>query len=136
MLHKISANDVESKFISELSVQLTLDDGDPKDPCKPDPCGSNTDKHISGNNACECMCKPNYFGNPKEGCKRECEISSDCPIDMACDNYRCKDPCVRAGCAYNALCTAVNHQAICLCPESMTGNPYDECVSETTTSKL
>ena len=56
----------------------------------------------------------------------------DCPINKYCDeNYRCRDPCIGASCAYNALCTAINHQAICVCPESSTGDPYDECVSIT-----
>ena len=85
------------------------------------------------------MCKPNYFGNPENvefGCHRECDAHKDCPIDKVCDKYRCKDPCIGAGCAYNALCTAVNHKAICMCPKSSTGNPYEECTSITTTSKI
>ena len=78
------------------------------------------------------MCKPNYFGNPQVGCRRECNVMVDCPIDKYCDeNYRCRDPCIGASCAYNALCTAINHQAICVCPESSTGDPYDECVAIT-----
>jgi hypothetical protein len=81
------------------------------------------------------MCKSNYFGNAQKGCHRECEENANCPIDKLCDNYRCKDPCLGAGCAYNALCTAVNHEAICLCPQSSTGNPHDECIA-IATSKI
>ena len=81
------------------------------------------------------MCKPNYYGDPRKGCRRECEANSDCPIDKVCDNYRCKDPCIGAGCAYNALCTVDNHQSFCRCPDSSTGDPYDECIT-ITTSKI
>ena len=102
-----------------------------KDPCDPDPCGPNTNNHNNGI-FCACTCKPNYFGNPKGGCKRECEANTDCPIDKECKNFRCKDACIRSKCAYNALCTATDHKAICTCPDESTGNPYEECIAITT----
>ena len=105
-----------------------------KDPCDPDPCGPNTNNHNNGI-FCACTCKPNYFGNPKEGCKRECESNTDCPNDKICSNYRCKDPCVGSKCAYNALCTSVDHEAICKCPDDATGNPHEECIAIATSKE-
>ena len=54
------------------------------------------------------------------------------PIDKECKNFRCKDACIRSKCAYNALCTATDHKAICTCPDESTGNPYEECIAITT----
>lgn len=56
----------------------------------------------------------------------ECVINQDCPRDKACFSQRCRDPCVDA-CGLNALCTVVNHQAVCSCPPGFFGEPRVQC---------
>ncbi|KAG7155061.1 Neurogenic locus Notch protein-like 4, partial [Homarus americanus] len=100
----------------------------PVDPCNPSPCGSNTNCAVKENGQAVCTCFPNYFGNPYLECRVECTINSDCPKYLACVNQKCRDPCQPGTCGLNAVCDAVNHQAICTCPRRYDGNPKVECV--------
>lgn len=94
-------------------------------PCIPSPCGSNAIcKEQNGIGACQCL--PEYYGNPYEGCRPECVVSSDCPSNKACVNSKCQDPCPGA-CAQNAECRVVNHAPSCYCGLGFTGNPYTYC---------
>lgn len=94
-------------------------------PCVPNPCGSNAECRTH-NNAGSCVCLPNYFGNPYEGCRPECVLNSDCPSTKACIQTKCQDPCPGT-CGRNALCHVTNHLPICTCYDGYTGDPYSIC---------
>lgn len=91
------------------------------DPCNPSPCGPNT--HCNNG---ECTCIAEYVGNPYEGCRPECVLSSDCSRDRACLRNKCRDPCPGT-CGQNAKCEVVNHIPICSCPTGYTGDPFSHC---------
>lgn len=98
-------------------------------PCTPSPCGPNAECR-ERNNAGACYCLPNYEGNPYDvfsGCRRECDLNSDCAEKLACVNYKCVDPCPGV-CGAQALCEIVNHVPTCVCPEGMIGDPFTRCV--------
>lgn len=59
-------------------------------------------------------------------CKPECSISAECPQDKACVNTKCIDPCPGT-CGTNARCQVVNHNPICSCASSYTGDPFVKC---------
>lgn len=81
----------------------------------------------------ECVCPSGTTGEPyTKTCEPivkqqqpECLTNLDCPNDRECDlvSHKCKSPC--HVCGPNAICTATNHQAICLCPPRYTGNAID-----------
>jgi hypothetical protein len=95
-------------------------------PCNPNPCGANAICKEQ-NNAGACFCNQDYIGNPYEGCRPECVLNSDCSSNQACINNKCKDPCPGA-CGQNAQCTVLNHNAVCSCISSYTGDPYSYCI--------
>lgn len=96
----------------------------PSNPCNPSPCGPNSQcREI--NNVAVCSCIPGYSGNPPT-CRPECTTSAECPLNKACNNYKCVDPC-KGTCGISALCEVVNHNPICSCPKEMTGNPFTRC---------
>lgn len=83
------------------------------DPCSPSPCSQNG------------ICK-NHNGNAV--CiYPECIINSDCSRDRTCINQKCMDPCDNA-CGVNALCSAINHRAECVCPPEYVGSPLVQCM--------
>lgn len=92
-----------------------------KDPCNPSPCGSNADC-FNG----ECRCQPEYRGNPYDGCRPECSLSSDCPRDKACLRNKCVDPCPGT-CGINARCEVINHIPTCSCLPDYEGDPFTSC---------
>lgn len=96
-------------------------------PCVPDPCGANAQCRVQGTVAV-CECRPGTFGNPNQpsGCRYECVANADCPMDSACINRRCVDPCVGT-CGLEALCDVVAHNPICRCPAGYTGDPIYRC---------
>lgn len=59
----------------------------PSDPCYPSPCGANARCRVEYGSAV-CTCEPEYHGNPYEGCRPECLVSSDCPMARACIRNR------------------------------------------------
>lgn len=95
------------------------------DPCSPSPCGANAICRVQQNSA-SCSCQNDYIGNPYEGCRPECTLSSDCPSNQACIRSKCRDPCPGT-CGQNAQCYAVNHAATCSCFERYTGDPFVYC---------
>jgi hypothetical protein len=104
-----------------------LDTPPPRDdvnPCIPSPCGPNSQCKQIGSQAA-CSCKPNYIGQPPN-CRPECTINAECPSNLACINERCKDPCY-GSCGQNALCSVVNHNAICSCLNGYEGDPTVQC---------
>lgn len=96
-----------------------------KDPCYPNPCGSNA--LCTGEGICSCLTE--YQGDPYIACKPECVLSSECSISQACINKKCIDPCPGT-CGFNAVCEVVNHIPMCHCTEGMTGNAFVLCQAE------
>eukprot|EP00096_Caligus_rogercresseyi_P003584 TRINITY_DN1682_c0_g1_i1.p1 TRINITY_DN1682_c0_g1~~TRINITY_DN1682_c0_g1_i1.p1 ORF type:complete len:844 (-),score=166.73 TRINITY_DN1682_c0_g1_i1:574-3105(-) len=111
-----------------------------KDLCEPNPCGDgatcNPGTDRSGNDRPVCTCSPGYRGDPLIRCVRgECENDSECPSNMACYDFNCKDPCVDA-CGLNAECRALNHGAICSCRSGYVGNPLESCRESQSNSRI
>lgn len=85
----------------------------------------------------ECHCPPERnIGSPygEPGCRgpNECPNgNSDCPPSAVCEANEhgllmCFNPCEQAdACGPNALCSVVNRQRVCTCPEGFAGNPKD-----------
>lgn len=97
----------------------------PSSPCVPSPCGANAECR-ERNGAGACYCLVGFEGNPYDGCKRECEINSDCNVDRACVRNKCIDPCAGA-CGTNSICRVKNHVPDCSCPHGLTGDPFRHC---------
>lgn len=97
----------------------------PEDPCSPSPCGPNAQCRAVNQQAV-CSCLPQYVGAPP-ACRPECVVSSECPLDRACVNQRCQDPCPNT-CGVRAQCTTKNHNPICACPAGYTGDPFSQCL--------
>lgn len=58
-------------------------------------------------------------------------IDDDCPVDRACINQNCVNPCSYRGpaCGLNAECRAILHRAQCYCPPGMQGDPTLACIT-------
>ncbi|XP_026688067.1 neurogenic locus notch homolog protein 1-like, partial [Diaphorina citri] len=93
-------------------------------PCQPSPCGPNSQCR-EVNKQAVCSCLPNYFGSPP-ACRPECTVNSDCPLNKACFNQKCVDPCPGT-CGQNANCKVQNHNPICNCKPGYTGDPRVYC---------
>lgn len=90
----------------------------------PSPCGPNSQcREVNGQGVCSCL--PNYSGSPP-GCRPECVVSSECPLNKACANQKCVDPCPGI-CGQNANCRVQNHSPICSCAPGYTGDPFSRC---------
>lgn len=97
----------------------------PTNPCEPSPCGPNSLCRINKGHAV-CSCRPNYNGAPPN-CRPECLVSSECNLNQACINQKCKDPCPGT-CGISARCQVINHNPICSCPAHYVGDPFVQCV--------
>lgn len=103
-------------------------------PCVPSPCGANAIcREQKGAGSCTCL--PEYIGNPYDGCRPECVLSSDCPSNRACMRNKCTDPCPGI-CGQNADCQVVNHLPQCSCRPGYTGDPFRYCNIIVIESKL
>lgn len=96
----------------------------PRDVCNPSPCGSNSQCRVNNNQAV-CSCLPNFIGSPP-ACRPECVTSSDCPLNLACLNQKCQDPCP-GSCGKNSNCRVIKHNPICSCKNGFTGDPFTVC---------
>lgn len=94
------------------------------DPCRPSPCGPNSQCRTSDNHAV-CSCLQGYMGMPPS-CRPECVVSAECPLTRACVNQKCSDPCL-GSCGLGARCEVINHSPICSCREGQTGDPFQSC---------
>lgn len=93
-------------------------------PCIPSPCGPNSQcRQVNGQVVCSCL--PEYIGSPP-GCRPECVFSPECPLNTACINQKCRDPCPGT-CGFGAKCEVINHSPICSCPKGFTGDPFTRC---------
>ena len=95
------------------------------DPCYPSPCGANADC-INKNGVGVCKCRPEFFGNPYEGCRPECVLDTNCAKNKICEANKCINPCP-ARCGSGAECLVVNHIIMCSCPTGLTGDPFSYC---------
>lgn len=68
-----------------------------------------------------------YQGDPYSGCRPECILNTDCTVNKACINNKCKDPC-QGTCGINAICNVYNHIPMCTCPQGMNGNAFIQCL--------
>lgn len=110
-------------FYSLVAVPITTPK--PDDPCREGTCSVNAKCRVEGTRGI-CTCIDGYFGNPYQECKPECLLSSDCPQYLACIKQKCADPCPGT-CGINAFCEVVNHNPVCSCPRTMTGDPFSRC---------
>lgn len=96
------------------------------EPCNSDPCGSHNVCNVYGNNValCDPCAGPNSYNNPQ--CRPECLSNTDCPFDKACIRNKCQDPCPGV-CGANAICSVINHNPLCTCPQGLYGNPFVHC---------
>lgn len=108
-----------------LTISITFPDIIPTNPCQPSPCGPHSQCR-EYNNQAVCSCLSGYRGAPPS-CRPECVASSDCPLDKACSNQKCMNPC-QGTCGVSALCQVVNHNPICSCPNGLSGDPFTRCV--------
>lgn len=91
------------------------------DSCASLPCGPNA---RCDNGVCTCL--PEYQGDPYVGCRPECVLNTDCPLNRACIRNKCVDPCPGT-CGLNAECRVYNHVPMCSCPSGMVGNAFVQC---------
>lgn len=77
------------------------------------------------NNQAICSCLSSYIGSPPN-CRPECVASAECPLNRACVNQKCVDPCPNS-CGLNANCRVINHSPICFCDNGYTGDPFASC---------
>lgn len=94
-------------------------------PCHPSPCGFNA-QCLEKNNVGSCICLSDYIGDPYEGCRPECVTSSDCSLNLACLQSKCRDPCPGV-CGRNAECRVINHIPTCNCIPNYEGDPFHTC---------
>jgi len=100
------------------------------DPCNPSPCGANAECIPTGETA-TCRCPAGYQGDPFTFCKKgECEFDHDCDHQLACFDFKCRDPC-SGTCGTSADCQVRDHRPICSCPQGYTGDPLTACKRRT-----
>ncbi|CAG0880783.1 unnamed protein product [Cyprideis torosa] len=92
------------------------------------PCAINAECYPENHRA-QCRCPPGYEGNPLVQCLPEgCQGDHECPLDKACINRQCVNPCLYQNpCAPNAVCFVTNHRPQCRCPPGLTGDPRQYC---------
>jgi len=79
------------------------------DPCDPNPCGPGA--------VCEggsCSCPAGTVGSGQTGCLAgECLTDPECPLDKACEERWCQDPCLSGTCSATDFCRVMTHRPIC-----------------------
>lgn len=95
-----------------------------RNPCNPSPCGPNSQcRNVNSQGVCSCV--PGFVGSPPM-CRPQCVTSSECPLDQACVNQKCINPCPGT-CGINSRCQVVNHNPICSCIDGYSGDPFTRC---------
>lgn len=111
-------------------VEVIEDPRTPTNPCEPNPCSINSQCSVIDTNRYKCSCIPPYRGDPyNTGCTPECTTNSDCPYDLSCHNYVCRDPCPGV-CGKKAYCEVNNHVVNCQCEPGYIGNAFEGCKKE------
>lgn len=111
--------------IKKVLNESTIFTENHKSPCRPSQCGPYSDCTVSANGAAACSCKAGHIGSPPS-CRPECLVSSECKLQMACVDRRCRDPCEGA-CGRGARCQVIAHSPICTCNDGLTGDPFTYC---------
>lgn len=83
----------------------------------------------------KCVCPTEFgyrldaYGNCTLRIGPECETDNDCPDSKYCnlDVKKCDNPCILKKCGKNAFCNATNHQGVCFCIATYTGDAEVEC---------
>ena len=84
-----------------------------------------------------CRCPEPFKGDGYIFCEmpgNECTHHEECADNLSCFvDSTCRDPCndtvYGAECGRNgAVCTIVNHELVCACPEGTIGDPLRGCV--------
>lgn len=82
-----------------------------------------------------CNCNEGYGGNAQISCyKIECQSDSECPLNKACVNEECINPCIYTKCGENAICRTDYHKSRCYCNDEFFGNPLVRCSAKGCTS--
>ncbi|ODN02991.1 Slit 3 protein [Orchesella cincta] len=95
-----------------------------RNPCHK--CGPNSVCRVMGNGSPVCECQPGKLGSPPNCRDNVCRYNNDCPQEQACFKRTCADPCGRARCGQYATCKAINHFAVCACPNDPDKDPLEE----------
>lgn len=95
------------------------------DPCKPSPCGPNSQCQVI-NDSPSCSCLPEFSGSPPN-CRPECISNTECSSQLACINQKCKNPCI-GSCGSGADCHVISHTPMCTCLSGYTGDPFSQCI--------
>jgi hypothetical protein len=92
------------------------------------PCAINAECYPANHRA-ECRCPPGLEGNPRVRCEPVgCKSDNDCPLDKACVDRQCINPClIGQPCAPNADCFVLQHRPQCRCPQGLEGDPRVYC---------
>lgn len=93
--------------------------------CSPSPCGPYSECTVNANGAAACSCRAGHIGSPPS-CRPECLVSSECKLQQACIDRKCRDPCEGA-CGRGAQCQVIAHSPICTCNDGYTGDPFTYC---------
>lgn len=115
---------MRSNRFNNLHILIAAPPPTPVDPCESSPCGPNS-LCINSGDTPACSCQPGFIGAPPN-CRPECTISAECPATLACVAQKCKDPCEQA-CGTRAICSVVDHRAICACEPGLEGDPFQGC---------
>lgn len=77
----------------------------------------------------QCSCGPGLTGNPTTSCLRVgCSSSEECPLEQACYQEECVDPCLLTSpCGPGSSCHTHHHTTTCTCPPHLVGDPYEKC---------
>ena len=119
-------------------------------------CGQHTRCYVYLHRA-RCECELGFAGNPysscdlipknhcgadtscglgyiceKNRCQFGCRSEVNCRFEQACINQQCSNPCeIFGACGRGAICTSFNHDRVCSCPPSTSGDPRISCESPT-----
>lgn len=97
--------------------------------CEPStsPCGPNSQCRVSNDSGqAICSCLMGFLGTPPT-CRPECVTSMECPLEMACVQQKCINPCEKSPCGQNTVCRVRNHSPICTCSPGTSGDPFTRC---------
>ena len=112
-----------------LSFSTAIEPVVEEDPCNPNPCGPYSNPPRNNGNRCDCSCQAGMIGQPPN-CRPECQLNSDCPMELACRAQKCVDPCPGL-CGQNANCRVRNHIPLCVCNQGFIGDPFASCYRPT-----
>ena len=143
-------------YVNCINIKCTSNSDCPKthlcqqekciDICMKIPCGNNATCRAV-NHRRDCRCPAGYEGDPQVKCElsdkyREegCTADIDCPINLACLNDRCRDPCDAQPCGDNAECLIRESlpfkTTICKCKPGFQGDAYTQCRPSKILTKL